>query len=137
MKKSGIVILSALLFATTSLGAFAEGPQQGHGEQSVKRLSEGGQQQHGQPQEHNAQPRQAEHREPQHQQSNHQQSHHADFHRGRPLPEKYRGKSYQVTDWHKRGLKAPPAGHRWQNVNGNYVLIAVATGVITSIITHQ
>ncbi|WLS77885.1 RcnB family protein [Erwinia pyri] len=136
MKKSGTVILSALLFATASLSAFAEGPQQGHDEQ-VKRPPQGSQQQHGQPEGHNAQPHQSEHREPQHQQSNHQQARHAEFHRGRPLPKKYRGESYQVTDWHKRGLKAPPAGHRWQNVDGNYVLIAVATGVITSIITHQ
>ncbi|MEM6050706.1 RcnB family protein [Erwinia sp. P7711] len=135
MKKSAMAILSALLF-TTSLGAFAQGPQQAHGEQPVKRPPQGGQQP-GQPQEHHAQSRQAEHREPQRQHSNPQQPHHADFHRGRPLPEKYRGEGYQVTDWHKRGLKAPPAGHRWQNVNGNYVLIAVATGVITSIITQQ
>lgn len=108
----------------------------------MKRPPQSGQQHEG-TQGHNAQPRQAEHHQPQQQskhqqtQPKHQQAQHTGLHRGRPLAEKYRGEGYQVTDWHKRGLKAPPAGHRWQNVNGNYVLIAVATGVITSIITHQ
>lgn len=137
MKKSGIIALSALLFATTSLSAFAEGPQQSHDEQQqqVKRPPQGnqqqGNQQHGQPQgnQHGAQPQHASER--------HKSQQHHQFHQGRPLPQKYRGEGYQVNDWHERGLKAPPAGHRWQNVDGNYVLIAVATGVITSIITHQ
>ena len=136
MKKSGIIALSALLFATTSLSAFAGGPQQGHDEQHqqqpVKRPPQGGQQQ-GNQQQHQSNQHAAK---PQHASEHHQTQHH-DFHQGRPLPKKYRGDGYQVTDWHKRGLKAPPAGHRWQNVDGNYVLIAVATGVITSIITHQ
>lgn len=137
MKKSGIIALSALLFATTSLSAFAEGTQQSHDEQQqqVKRPPQGnqqqGNQQHGQPQgnQHGAQPQHASER--------HKSQQHHQFHQGRPLPQKYRGEGYQVNDWHERGLKAPPAGHRWQNVDGNYVLIAVATGVITSIITHQ
>ncbi|MEN4929632.1 RcnB family protein [Erwinia billingiae] len=139
MKKSGIIALSALLFASTSLSAFAEGPQQGHDDQHqqqpVKRPPQGGNQHGGQPQgnPHGAQPQRAsDHREPQH-----KQSHHNDFHQGRPLPQKYRGEGYQVNDWHQRGLKAPPAGHRWQNVDGNYVLIAISTGVIASIIAHQ
>ncbi|WP_338562005.1 RcnB family protein [Erwinia sp. E_sp_B01_3] len=147
MKKSGIIALSALLFATTSLSAFAGGPQQGHDEQQqqqpVKRPQQG-QQQGNQPQHGNQaqgnQQRQSQANQhaakPQHVSEQRQTQHH-DFHQGRPLPKRYRGDGYQVTDWHKRGLKAPPAGHRWQNVDGNYVLIAVATGVITSIITHQ
>lgn len=144
MKKSGIIALSALLFASTSLSAFAEGPQQGydeqHQQQPVKRPQQGSQQHGNQPQgnqQHGNQPQGNQHAaKPQHA-SEHRQAQHHTFHQGRPLPKKYRGDGYQVTDWHKRGLKAPPAGHRWQNVDGNYVLIAVATGVITSIITHQ
>lgn len=127
MKKSGIIALSALLFATTSLSAFAEGPQQGpddHQQQSVKRPVQNGQQ------------HEQRGHEPQHQ-ANQRPAQHGDFRKGRPLPEKYRGEGYQVSDWRKHGLKAPPAGHRWQNIDGNYVLIAVATGVITSVIAHH
>lgn len=176
MKKSGIIALSALLFATASTGAFADGPQPGQGntqqsplkrppqgEQNGNARQQGGgehnaQAQHGgqaqqntQPgrggQAQHSQPQGGERQQPQHMaqadrapgQRHHQQPRHAqpDFRQGRPLPEKYRGEGYQVNDWHQRGLKAPPAGHRWQNIDGNYVLIAVATGVITSVITHH
>ncbi|WP_433977547.1 RcnB family protein [Erwinia sp. E_sp_B01_9] len=147
MKKSGIIALSALLFATTSLSAFAgahsrvtmnsssssrlnvrsrvssRAISRTHGNQA-----QGNQQRQSQANQHAAKPQHV---------SEQRQTQHHDFHQGRPLPKRYRGDGYQVTDWHKRGLKAPPAGHRWQNVDGNYVLIAVATGVITSIITHQ
>ncbi|WP_312042611.1 RcnB family protein [Erwinia sp.] len=128
MKKSGVIALSALLFAT-SLSTFAEGPD---GPPPVKHA-----QQHGNPQHGIPQPDQ--HRAPQHQPhpDEHPQGPHQEFRKGRPLPEKYRGEGYQVNDWHNRGLKAPPAGHRWQNIDGHYVLIAVATGVITSVITHH
>lgn len=129
MKKSGAIALSALLFAT-SLSAFAEGPRQE--QPPVKH-----EQQHANPQHGGAQ--QEKHREPQQnaRPAEHRQAQHQAFRQGRPLPKKYRGEGYQVNDWHKRGLKAPPAGHRWQNVDGNYVLIAIATGVITSVVAHH
>ncbi len=131
MKKSGIIALSALLFATSSLSAFAEGPQQGpdgHPQQPVKRLPQNDQ--------HGGQQHEQRGHEPQ-RQAEHHPAQHDDFRKGRALPAKYRGEGYQVSDWHKHGLKAPPAGHRWQNIDGNYVLIAVATGVITSVIVHH
>ncbi|MCP1437793.1 Ni/Co efflux regulator RcnB [Erwinia persicina] len=130
MKKSGAIALSALLFAT-SLSAFAEGPRQ-DGQPPVKH-----EQQHGNPSHGNSQPEQ--HRDPRHNAhpAERRQAAHPEFRKGRPLPEKYRGEGYQVNDWHKRGLKAPPAGHRWQNIDGNYVLIAIATGAIVSVIAHH
>ena len=138
MKKSGIIALSALLFTTTSLSAFAEGPQ--NNQPPIKHEQQHGNAQperHGNPQPNHSRPEQ--HREAEHnaRPADHRQDEHPDFRRGRPLPEKYRGEGYQVNDWHKHGLKAPPAGHRWQKIDGNYVLIAVATGVITSVITHH
>ncbi|MTD26906.1 RcnB family protein [Erwinia sorbitola] len=57
-----------------------------------------------------------------------------DFRRGHPAPERYRGDDYRVNDWRDRGLDEPPRGEHWAYVDGNYVLIAAATGVITSII---
>ena len=57
-----------------------------------------------------------------------------DFRRGHPLPPRFRGDDYRIEDWHHRGLYAPPRGTYWSDIDGNYVLIAAATGVITSII---
>lgn len=51
-----------------------------------------------------------------------------------PPPPRFRGDDYRVYDWHARGLQAPPPGEHWAYIDGNYVLIAAATGIITSII---
>jgi len=60
-----------------------------------------------------------------------------EFHRGQPLPPRFRGDDYRVNDWHARGLHEPPRGERWACIDGNYVLIAAATGVITSILLNN
>lgn len=57
-----------------------------------------------------------------------------DFRRGHPAPPRFRGDEYRVHDWRGHGLREPSRGEYWAYVDGNYVLIAVATGVITSII---
>lgn len=57
------------------------------------------------------------------------------FRRGDRLPSHYFANRYYVNDWRRHpGLYAPPRGQRWMEVDGRYVLAAVATGVITSII---
>ena len=46
---------------------------------------------------------------------------------------------YVVNDWNQRGLRAPPRGYRWvreNNNSGDYLLIAVASGLIASILTQ-
>ena len=60
-----------------------------------------------------------------------------DFRRGHPLPARYRGHGYRVDDWRGRGLYEPPRGSYWSYINGNYVLVAAATGIITSIILNN
>ncbi len=57
-----------------------------------------------------------------------------DFRRGQPAPWRYRGGDYRVDDWRDRGLDEPPRGAHWAYIDGNYVLIAAATGLITAII---
>ena len=52
--------------------------------------------------------------------------------RGEVLPPDYRG-AY-VEDYRRYGLYAPPPGHQWRRVDDEYVLIAVATGVIASVL---
>lgn len=46
---------------------------------------------------------------------------------------------YVVSDWSRRGLRAPPRGYRWVRENsnsGDYLLIAAATGLIASILSQ-
>lgn len=57
-----------------------------------------------------------------------------DFRRGERAPERFRGDDYRLSDWRDRGLPAPPHGQHWAYIDGNYVLIAAATGIITSIL---
>ena len=54
--------------------------------------------------------------------------------RGQRLDARYRDNRYYVRDYHRHGLRAPPRGYRWQRVDNDYVLAAVATGLIMSVI---
>ena len=40
----------------------------------------------------------------------------------------------ELIDYRERNLRAPPRGYEWRQVDGSYVLAAVATGVIASVI---
>ena len=53
-----------------------------------------------------------------------------EWQRGSRLPSEYRGHQYEVRDWHGHHLSEPPRGYHWVEVNGDYVLAAIATGVI-------
>jgi Ni/Co efflux regulator RcnB len=60
-------------------------------------------------------------------------SHAPRFYRGGYLPHQYRSHAYYVNDWHSHhGLYAPPYGHQWVNVDGEFLLIALATGLIAN-----
>ncbi len=52
------------------------------------------------------------------------------FHRGDRLPTQYRSRSYVVDDWRGHRLSAPPRGAHWVQTGGDYVLAAIATGII-------
>ena len=54
--------------------------------------------------------------------------------RGGYVPVPYR--HYYVQDWGYYGLRPPPPGYRWVYADGNFVLMAVATGLIADIILH-
>jgi Predicted integral membrane protein len=49
---------------------------------------------------------------------------HEDWARGRAI------------DWRARHLRRPPRGYEWREVDGNYVLAAVATGIIAGVIAN-
>ena len=59
---------------------------------------------------------------------------HARYHRGDRLEDRYRDSRYYVNDWEKRKLSKPPRDHRWVEVDGEYLLISVVTGVIASVL---
>ncbi|MFT4193988.1 RcnB family protein [Ottowia sp.] len=56
------------------------------------------------------------------------------FHQGQRLPSEWRHQQYVVNDWRAHHLRPPPRGYQWVQVGADYVLIAVATGVIASLI---
>lgn len=59
---------------------------------------------------------------------------HAEWKRGGRVPTEYRGRNYVVDDWRGHRLQQPPRGYQWVGVGGDYVLAAVATGLIAQII---
>jgi Ni/Co efflux regulator RcnB len=72
-----------------------------------------------------------EHRDEHH--DNHAYVRHDEWRRGaRMRPEDW-GRGERI-DYRRYHLHAPPRGYEWRQVDGNYVLAAVATGVIASVI---
>jgi Ni/Co efflux regulator RcnB len=51
------------------------------------------------------------------------------WNRGQRLPANYRGRNHYV-DWRAHRLRQPPGGYQWVEVDGQYVLVAIATGLI-------
>jgi Ni/Co efflux regulator RcnB len=59
---------------------------------------------------------------------------HVAWRRGAYVPAAYRG--YYVHDWGYYGLRAPPPGYRWIYADGNFVLMAIASGLIADLVIH-
>lgn len=59
------------------------------------------------------------------------------FRRGDRLPNQYRHSSYVVDDWRGHHLSAPPRGYHWVQTGGDYVLVAIATGVILQLLLNN
>jgi Ni/Co efflux regulator RcnB len=56
------------------------------------------------------------------------------FRRGGYLPGYYN--SYAVNDYYRYHLRPPPRGYRWVRVHDDYLLVAIATGLIFDIIAN-
>lgn len=54
--------------------------------------------------------------------------------RGSRVPPQYRGYNYVVNDWRGHRLSAPPRGYQWIQNGNDYLLVAIATGVIASLV---
>jgi Ni/Co efflux regulator RcnB len=57
-----------------------------------------------------------------------------EFRRGGRLPVELRQHQYVVTNWRAHHLNAPPRGYEWVQVGPDYVLAAVATGIIVNLV---
>jgi Ni/Co efflux regulator RcnB len=60
-----------------------------------------------------------------------------EWHRGGRIPSEYRNRQYVVNDWRSHHLAAPPRGQQWVQVGGDYVLVAIATGIIAQLLLTQ
>lgn len=59
------------------------------------------------------------------------------FHKGQRLPIEYRSRSYVVDDWRGHRLSAPPRGYHWVQTGGDYVLVAITTGIILQLLLNN
>jgi Ni/Co efflux regulator RcnB len=98
-------------------------PYQGHGPQN---------QGHG-PQGHPGGDEYQAHGQPDHGGPGGPDDHH-DWRKGQRLSGDYRDRQYVVDDWHGYGLRQPPRGYQWVGVNGDYLLVAAASGLIAQIV---
>jgi Ni/Co efflux regulator RcnB len=60
-----------------------------------------------------------------------------EYYRGDRLPVEYRHRNYVVDDWRGHNLNAPPRGYHWVQIGGDYVLIAIATGIIAQLLLNR
>lgn len=60
------------------------------------------------------------------------------YHRGGYVPAQYRDRRYVVSDWRSYRLREPPRGYEWvRSDDGDFLLVAAATGAITDLILNS
>jgi Ni/Co efflux regulator RcnB len=59
------------------------------------------------------------------------------YYRGERLPPQYNQHQYVVDDWRGHGLHSPPRGYHWVQTGGDYVLAAIATGLIVDLLINR
>lgn len=92
------------------------GPQPAHGAPAPARGAPPGREAHGAPPpDHGRPPPQVAH----------------EWHKG----DHYDGRGEWV-DWRREHLREPPPGYEWVDTGGQFVLVAIATGIITDILLH-
>ena len=66
--------------------------------------------------------------------SQHRRTPHGDLRPGYIVPKYYNKRQHYVTDWRRHHLYEPPRGYRWLHINGDYVLAAIAGGLVAHIL---
>jgi len=64
-------------------------------------------------------------------------AHGPEFTRGGYVPREFHNHRYVVTDYRRYRLSPPPRGHEWVQVGPDFVLTAIATGLIAHIVLSQ
>lgn len=60
------------------------------------------------------------------------------YRRGGRVPSEYRRGSYVVNDWQREHLSRPRRGYHWvRGDNGDFLLVAISTGVILNILLNH
>jgi Ni/Co efflux regulator RcnB len=59
------------------------------------------------------------------------------YYRGDRMPIQYRSYQYVVEDWRGHGLRVPPRGYHWVQSGNDYVLVAIATGLILELLLNR
>lgn len=59
------------------------------------------------------------------------------YYRGERMPPQYRTRQYIVEDWRGHRLSEPPRGYYWVQSGGDYILVAIATGVILNMLLNN
>ncbi|VVE87194.1 RcnB family protein [Pandoraea bronchicola] len=59
---------------------------------------------------------------------------HPDWRKGDRVPQQYRDRQYVVEDYHQYRLNPPPRGYHWVGVGGDFLLVAIGTGLIAQIV---
>jgi len=57
--------------------------------------------------------------------------------RGERMSQHYRGDYAVVSDWRSRRLYAPQRGYHWVQAGNDYALVAIATGIIASVLLNH
>jgi Ni/Co efflux regulator RcnB len=57
--------------------------------------------------------------------------------RGERLPANYYSDRSHYVDYRRHHLRAPPRGYQWVQVDNNYALVALTSGLISSIIANR
>jgi Ni/Co efflux regulator RcnB len=60
-----------------------------------------------------------------------------EWRRGGHIPREYMNRQYRVDNWRAHRLAPPPRGYEWVQVGNDYVLVALATGIIAQLLLSQ
>jgi Ni/Co efflux regulator RcnB len=135
------IVVSAIMVISLATGGFAFGQGRNgrnEGNDRNDRNDRGQQMQRGNQQDNRGNDRRQQQR-PMRQDNNAQRDERGagpnhNFHRGDRLPPEYHNRQYVVDDWRGHNLSAPPRGYHWVQTGGDYVLVAIATGVILQLL---
>lgn len=68
------------------------------------------------------------------QHDNHTYVEHKEWKKGYHMKQEDWGRGERVDDWKAHQLRQPPRGYEWRQVDGNYVMARIDTGVVNAVV---